>query len=139
MIISRPNDLIKIVSGLDLRSKLPLTIGLIGVLGAGKTTLVKYLLMDLGIPESEVTSPTYTLQNIYHNDNLQIEHWDLYRLKHLPEELIEPVSENTLRVIEWIDLVPNYRELIDLEIKIEIIESYQREITIIVNPKMDFR
>ncbi len=130
MIIAQPNELAGFISGLKLKQRLPLVIGLIGDLGAGKTTLVKYILADLGISQV-ATSPTYNIQNIYQNDQYQVEHWDLYRLKHLPEELAEPVLLNTLRIVEWINLVPNYQDLIDLEIRIEILSETKRQFTLV--------
>lgn len=63
---------------------------LYGELGAGKTTLVKGIAAGLGI-EKTITSPTFTLMNIYSTKNNQITqlvHIDTYRLKN-EEELIE--------------------------------------------------
>ena len=55
-------------------------IALIGELGSGKTQFAKGvsagLVVDTSVP---VTSPTYTLLNIYHG-RLSLYHFDLYRL-----------------------------------------------------------
>ncbi len=41
-----------------------------GELGAGKTTFVKGVAAKFGIKETEITSPTFTLMNIYKIKNL---------------------------------------------------------------------
>jgi tRNA threonylcarbamoyladenosine biosynthesis protein TsaE len=50
-----------------------------GVLGAGKTLLVKGICAGLGIDPEEVTSPSFTLVNPYEG-RLRLYHIDLYRL-----------------------------------------------------------
>jgi len=55
-------------------------IALIGDLGAGKTHFVKGVATGLAVPNDDlVTSPTYTLLNIYHG-RIPLYHFDLYRL-----------------------------------------------------------
>ena len=50
-----------------------------GGLGAGKTLFVKGAMNRLGFDEAEVTSPSFTLVNIY-EAQLKVFHIDLYRL-----------------------------------------------------------
>src|SRR5207244_10389549 len=50
-----------------------------GPLGAGKTVFVKGLAGTLGIDSAEVTSPSFTLVNLY-NGRLTLYHIDLFRL-----------------------------------------------------------
>lgn len=55
-------------------------IALHGELGAGKTKFASGIARGLGVdPSVPVTSPTYTLMNIYHGD-IPLYHFDLYRL-----------------------------------------------------------
>ena len=80
-----------------------------GELGAGKTTFVRYFTAAFSI-STPVSSPTFTLQNIYQDSNCFIEHWDVYRLKEPTPELFEPLNEKCVRIIEWAsrfqDLLP---------------------------------
>ena len=58
-----------------------------GDMGSGKTTFIKSLCSGLGILPDKVTSPTYTLVNIY-KCNWYIFHVDLFRLT-APEQLYD--------------------------------------------------
>jgi tRNA threonylcarbamoyladenosine biosynthesis protein TsaE len=76
-----------------------------GEMGAGKTTLVKELVNQLGV-NSVVTSPTFSIVNQYGNsEDGVIYHFDLYRLKNESEAfdigLDEYLSSGALCLIEW--------------------------------------
>lgn len=84
-----------------------------GVLGAGKTVLVKGLAHALGIDREDVTSPSFTLVNP-HQGRLLLYHIDLYRLDEgasaahavdLDEILID---EQAVVVIEWAERLGRY-------------------------------
>ena len=79
------------------------TVGLSGELGAGKTTFMRFLAEALGAPEP-VSSPSYVLCHEYSGARgIRIEHWDLYRVKSVPEELLEPATPQVIRCIEWFE------------------------------------
>ena len=79
-------------------------IKLTGELGAGKTTLARGFLREVGVTEA-VRSPTYTLLELHELGGLTVLHIDLYRLRD-PAEL-EPLGlrewarAGTLWLIEW--------------------------------------
>jgi tRNA threonylcarbamoyladenosine biosynthesis protein TsaE len=84
-----------------------------GPLGAGKTILVKGIARALGVPEDEVTSPSFTLVNPYRG-RLLLYHIDLYRLNEgaaaahavdLDEILTD---ERAIVVIEWAERIKSY-------------------------------
>jgi tRNA threonylcarbamoyl adenosine modification protein YjeE len=80
------------------------TIILDGDLGAGKTTFTKGLARALGIT-AEVTSPTFTILNIYEGGKFPLYHIDMYRILSADELAETGVSEYLARdgvtVIEW--------------------------------------
>ena len=105
---------------------LPKIIGLSGPLGAGKTTIAKEIIKYFGSTEV-VTSPTFNIVKQYSVGDLQIYHIDLYRLGSWSEflDLDLPLdSDNSLFIIEWINLIPNLNQLdmdiIDLTIEDEL-------------------
>lgn len=75
-----------------------------GDLGSGKTTFTKGLAKALGI-EDEVTSPTFTILNVYEDGRLKLNHLDMYRVDsadELAELGIEDCfDDESVTVIEW--------------------------------------
>ncbi len=81
-----------------------------GDLGAGKTTFTKGLAKALGITEN-VTSPTFTLMNIYTSGRLTLYHFDMYRIEDESEALELGLDEffnsNGVCMIEWAENIRN--------------------------------
>lgn len=75
-----------------------------GDLGAGKTTFTKGLAKALGVKE-EVTSPTFTILNVYEDGRLKLNHLDMYRVESVDElaelGIEECFNEDAVTVIEW--------------------------------------
>lgn len=79
---------------------------LIGDLGVGKTTLAQSFIQYFGF--DRVKSPTYSLVESYQNKDINIHHFDCYRLSD-PEELEyigirEYLMPKHLQLIEWPEL-----------------------------------
>ena len=97
-------------------------ITLSGELGAGKTTLTRYILQNLGIT-GLIKSPTFTIVEPYVTDKaLQIYHFDLYRFND-PEEWFdagfdEYFSNTSICFIEWAEKAHNLIPQIDWQIEL---------------------
>ena len=84
------------------------TILLYGDLGAGKTLLSRGVAVALGASAADVNSPTFAIMNVYQGRELEIRHFDLYRLNR-PEELEdigfeEYAGGDGVTLIEWAEL-----------------------------------
>lgn len=99
-----------------------ITIGLVGGLGVGKSTLVRELLAALGGNLAEFSSPTYTLENIYNlsGELNELLHLDLYRLSAFDPSLFRELESSQVRIVEWADKFAESLEECDTIIYIEI-------------------
>lgn len=85
-------------------------IGLIGDLGTGKTAFAKRILFDLGVLCS-VKSPTFTFVIEYNLQDIDINHFDVYRIN--DEDSLydigyyDYIDTPGLTLIEWANLIPN--------------------------------
>ena len=95
---------------------------LIGDLGVGKTIFTKGLAAGLGVEES-VSSPTFTIVQIYEEGRLPFYHFDVYRIGDV-EEMDEIGYEDYIygdgvSLIEWANLIEEILPEHYTEIKIE--------------------
>ena len=99
------------------------TVILEGELGAGKSELARGIARGLGVTET-VTSPSFTILNVYESGRCPLYHFDWYRLES-EEELYELGMDEYLggdgvAVVEWAercpDAVPEKRIRIRLEV-----------------------
>jgi tRNA threonylcarbamoyladenosine biosynthesis protein TsaE len=104
-----------------------------GEMGAGKTTLIKSLCLQLGMLEN-VSSPTYSLVNEYLFPNGKIFHFDFFRIKTETEAFDlgfeEYLSSGEYCFIEWPEMIPNLWPLNFIEIKIVEVEGKARKISV---------
>lgn len=86
-----------------------ISISLQGDLGAGKTTLVRYLLRALGI-SGRIKSPSYAIVENYDTAAFPIWHFDFYRLGSAEEwedaGFRDIFASSGLRLVEWPGQVP---------------------------------
>ena len=78
-----------------------------GELGSGKTKFVQGILKYFGL-ENEISSPTFTIVNEYIKNNINIYHFDVYRLEDSSEFYAiggEEYFENGICIIEWGELI----------------------------------
>jgi tRNA threonylcarbamoyladenosine biosynthesis protein TsaE len=84
-------------------------VGLVGELGAGKTQLVRGVAQGVGVPPSQVASPTFAIVYPYEG-RLPLYHADFYRLGGYDElyatGFMDLVGGAGATVVEWVDRVP---------------------------------
>ena len=101
------------------------TIFLYGEIGVGKTTFVRFFVNNLekenGIENSDVLSPTFNIVYDYKIKEINIYHYDLYRLKNykdISQLGIFETAKNSIKIVEWPELIkPKPRDRIDILFK----------------------
>ena len=87
---------------------------LYGELGVGKTTFARNFINQLQylnkINSTEVLSPTFSILNEYQINNLNVKHYDLFRVKQKEEldnlGLFE--EKDAINIIEWPEILKSY-------------------------------
>jgi tRNA threonylcarbamoyladenosine biosynthesis protein TsaE len=93
-----------------------------GDLGSGKTTLVRFILNEMGLRE-RIKSPTYNIVERYKFNKILINHFDLYRFKSEDEWCFagfdEYIGLKSISFIEWPEKINklNLRPRISINIK----------------------
>jgi tRNA threonylcarbamoyladenosine biosynthesis protein TsaE len=110
-------------------------ISLQGELGAGKTKFAGGVAKGLGVdPSLPVTSPTYTLLNIYQG-RLPLYHFDLYRLSGDDDVVAlgfpEYFHDKGICLVEWADRLHDELPRDRLEIRLSYLTDECREIELI--------
>jgi len=104
-----------------------------GVIGAGKTTLVKQLCKNLGVIDT-VNSPTYSLINEYITKESTVFHIDLFRIEKIEEinslGLLDYLASKNKVIIEWPEIIIDQLNQNYSHITIDYIRDDNRKITI---------
>ena len=107
-------------------------LGLQGLVGAGKTTLVRGIAAGLRADPNKVASPTFVLIHEYRG-RLPLIHVDLYRVRSLTETsslgLDEFFNDSTVTAIEWADRSPGALPQDRLDIRLEHRDVRTRDVS----------
>ena len=103
-------------------------------MGAGKTTLIKELVKELGVKDNS-SSPTFSLVNEYRTFEGEIVyHFDLYRLNSEEEGydmgLDEYFYSDNWCFIEWPEKTPNLIPIDHASISIKVMADGKRELVL---------
>ena len=104
-----------------------------GELGAGKSELARGIARGLGVTET-VTSPSFTILNVYESGRCPLYHFDWYRLES-EEELYELGMDEYLggdgiAEVEWAERCPEAVPENVLRIRLEVTGGESRRITV---------
>jgi tRNA threonylcarbamoyladenosine biosynthesis protein TsaE len=130
------DDVDRLVEQMVRRLPDRLVFGLIGTLGAGKTTFVQRLAAAAGVDTADVTSPTFTLLSSYRGKiaagAICLHHLDAYRVADEDEFLELGVEElfdsaHTWTLIEWADRVESVLPDDTLWIRLEVESSDEKQ------------
>ncbi|MCE2705638.1 MAG: tRNA (adenosine(37)-N6)-threonylcarbamoyltransferase complex ATPase subunit type 1 TsaE [Proteobacteria bacterium] len=109
-------------------------IALNGNLGAGKTTLVRSILQELGVI-GRIKSPTFTYVEPYQVGDTEIYHFDLYRfcdeIEWFDLGFDEYIKYNSICFIEWAERATMAIAKIDWKITIDIGNDEARAIRVV--------
>lgn len=111
------------------------TVCLYGDLGSGKTVFAKGFAEQLGIKETEVKSPTYTLMREYAVGSKKLYHFDFYRIEEVDELTAHNLEEifarkNAWFLIEWPERIKNLLPAVRKEVHLRSINENQREVSV---------
>lgn len=109
LISNSPEETIELGKKIASNLKKGDVIVLTGDLGSGKTKLTEGILTYFGL-EKEISSPTFTIVNEYYTTNLNIYHFDVYRLEEEEEFAAiggEEYFDKGACIIEWGEMIEN--------------------------------
>jgi len=118
--------------------KVPFFIGLSGEMGAGKTTFTQVLVNKIFNKDMIVTSPTFSIINIYEDNNIKVVHADLFRLEDYDDLIFSGIEEylfgnDAIVIAEWYDKINFEYPRPNILINMEIISEFERKFDIIEN------
>jgi tRNA threonylcarbamoyladenosine biosynthesis protein TsaE len=104
-----------------------------GELGSGKTTFVRGASQALGVTDP-VTSPTFTIGQVYGGGPVEVAHLDLYRLHSLagedPALLDDYLTPERVAFVEWPGIAEPALERVSAHVLLEHLGGDRRRITV---------
>ena len=96
---------------------------LYGEMGVGKTTFVKYFINEYqkknNLPQTEITSPTFSLLNEYQVKDIRIKHYDLFRINRKEDinnlDIFEK-DNKLITLIEWPQLLTDTQNIKSIDL-----------------------
>ena len=96
---------------------------LYGEMGVGKTTFVKYFINEFqamhNLPQTEITSPTFSLLNEYQLKDIRIKHYDLFRINRNEDiknlDIFEK-DNKLITLIEWPKLLTDTQNIKSIDL-----------------------
>ena len=96
---------------------------LYGEMGVGKTTFVKYFINEFqklnNLPQTEITSPTFSLLNEYQLKVIRIKHYDLFRINRNEDiknlDIFEK-DNKLITLIEWPQLLTDIQNIKSIDL-----------------------
>lgn len=83
-----------------------------GGLGSGKTTFTRGLAKGLGLDETQVSSPTFSLVNEYRNKTTCLCHFDMYRIQTFDDlystGFFDYLEQGCILAIEWSENIAEF-------------------------------
>ena len=142
MIVKSLDHLNQISKAISQKLEIGDCIFLIGEIGVGKTTFVRYLINHLEvenkIKESDILSPTFNIIYDYDIGKIKIHHYDLYRVKNNKDILELGMFENSkdlITIVEWPELIKTKpSDRIDIFLKYSKLNN-SRKVEILGNGK----
>lgn len=136
-------DTIELGKKIASKLKRGMTIVLTGDLGSGKTKLTEGILTYFGL-EDEISSPTFTIVNEYDTPDLNLYHFDVYRLSDIDEFYAiggEEYFSKGACIIEWGELIEEALPLdyIKINFSRNEIDENLRKIEINVMGNIEFK
>ncbi len=108
------------------------TVLLTGDLGAGKSELARGVARGLGVTET-VTSPSFTILNVYESGRVPFYHFDWYRLESEDElyelGMDEDLGGDGIAMVEWPERCRDAVPSDCLKLKLTVTGENSREIT----------
>lgn len=104
-----------------------------GSLGTGKTTFVRGMALGLGIPNAEVSSPTFVYVHEHHG-RLPLAHVDLFRIERSEDltdmGILDYLEGSWVVAIEWAEKAAGILPVNRLTIKMSDLQTHHRRLVL---------